>query len=317
MKSRIPFSSIFLPVGVAFLAATGSAFTIPAFATESISALTMQISKDVHQSAGVMPNLQITPDSLIQANWLLADKFDKKDRHDDKKRRTRKGDRNDDRETRIDLQQAKNLARQAAEQANGGSRVYRAENLMYEPTVQSAYVDNGDSWTFTFLGGRPSVSVMTIESVVTVYKISRRIVVDYNGSIRNVSTTTTTSGNGGQSITLTNGYRVTFLGVTYASNASTWRYYVEELPSAQDLSNWVLGLPSCASVISASPKGELVNPDPNARISGIKWQPGGGFVQGEFAVTLNGRFAAGSIEIAVKGPDVSRAVLIGPSCNRI
>jgi hypothetical protein len=192
---------------------------------------------------------------------------------------------------------------------------------MHGPAAQAPCVDNGDSWTFTFLGSRPGASVMTIESVVTVYKTSRRIVVDYNGSIRNVSTTTatttTTSATGGQSITLTNGYRVTFLGVTYASNASTWRYYVEELPIAQDLSNWVLGLPRCASVISASPKGELVNPDPNARISGIKWQPGGGFVQGEFVVTLNGRFATGSIDVAVKGPDVARGVLTGPSCNRI
>jgi hypothetical protein len=46
--------------------------------------------------------------------------------------------------------------------------------------------------------------------------------------------------------------------------------------------------------VSASPKGEIVNPDPNAKLSGIKWQPGGGFTQGEFSVTLegNGQLAA-------------------------
>lgn len=118
-----------------------------------------------------------------------------------------------------------------------------------------------------------------------------------------------------QTITLSNGYRVTFLGVSYQANSSTWRYYVEELPSAQDLSNWVLGLPSCAAVASASPRGELVNPDPNARISGIKWQPGGSFVEGEFAVTLEGSLEVGTIQIAVKGPDVASGTINGPACQ--
>jgi hypothetical protein len=55
-----------------------------------------------------------------------------------------------------------------------------------------------------------------------------------------------------------------------------------------------LEVPSCTRVVSASPKGEIVNPDPNAKLSGIKWQPGGGFTQGEFSVTLegNGQLAA-------------------------
>lgn len=119
-----------------------------------------------------------------------------------------------------------------------------------------------------------------------------------------------------QTITLSNGFQITFLGVSYRSNTSIWRYYVEELPSAQDLSNWVLGLPSCARVVSASPRGELVNPDPNARISGIKWQPGGGFVQGEFSVTLSGQVRIGQIDVAAKGPDVAWGEIAGPTCNR-
>lgn len=247
----------------------------------------------------------------------LTDADRAKDR-DDRGRR----DRDDDREGRIDLQRARNLARQAAEKANGGVRVYRAEASMHGSASKSPYVDNGDFWTFTFLGGRPGAARFTIETVVHVYKASRRVEIAYNGAIRSTGTTTTSttgtvSAGGGQSVTLTNGYRVTFRGVSYTSNTSIWRYYVEELPEAQDLSNWVLGLPSCAGVVSASPRGERVNPDPNARISGIKWQPGGGFVQGEFSVTLNGRFAQGSIDVAVKGPDVARGVLVGPSCSRI
>lgn len=118
--------------------------------------------------------------------WLVADKKD--DKKDDKKGRGYKRD-DDDRIVRIDLNRAKNLARQAAEEANGGIRVYRAEASMHGPAQQCPYVDNGDSWTFTFLGGRPGSNTMTIESVVTVYKSSPRVVVAYNGAVRSARQT--------------------------------------------------------------------------------------------------------------------------------
>ncbi|MBD2021398.1 hypothetical protein H6F43_14560 [Leptolyngbya sp. FACHB-36] len=115
---------------------------------------------------------------MPQPAWLIADK-------DDKKGRGRDDDDDDDkREVRVDLNRAKNLARQAAEAANGGVRVYRAEASMHGPASQCPYVDNGDSWTFTFLGGRPGATASTIESVVTVYKNSSRVLVAYNGSVR-------------------------------------------------------------------------------------------------------------------------------------
>jgi hypothetical protein len=66
----------------------------------------------------------------------------------------------------------------------------------------------------------------------------------------------------GEVITLPNGYRITFIDVVFNGNASTWRYYMEELPSAQDLSNWVLGLPSCATVTSATPNWRVGEPRP-------------------------------------------------------
>lgn len=125
--------------------------------------------------------------------WLIADK---KDDDDDKKGRNGnhgRRDRDDDREVRIDLNRAKNLARQAAESANGGIRYYRAEDSMHGPASRCPYVDNGDSWTFTFTGSRVGSVSRTIESVVTVYKNTSRILVAYNGPIRTVRQTQITS----------------------------------------------------------------------------------------------------------------------------
>ena len=118
-------------------------------------------------------------------------------------------------------------------------------------------------------------------------------------------------------VTLENGYRITFLGVTYnADGTSTWRYYVEELPGAQDLSNWVLELPDCTSVVDASPEPwEVVHPDPNLHLNGIKWQTGAGFQQGEFTVTLTGHWAVGVTGVGAKGPDVAWGEIAGPICE--
>ncbi|OLP17616.1 hypothetical protein BST81_14925 [Leptolyngbya sp. 'hensonii'] len=117
-----------------------------------------------------------------------------------------------------------------------------------------------------------------------------------------------------QSITLANGFRVSYLGVIYSDRQSTWRYKIEETSGSRDLSNWVLGLPGCVRVANLTPRGERVNPDPNARISGIKWQTSRSFQSGEFTITLNGRHTVGSITVAAKGPDVARGTLPGPSC---
>lgn len=118
-------------------------------------------------------------------------------------------------------------------------------------------------------------------------------------------------------VTLANGYRITFRGVTaHPDSTSTWRYFVEELPSAQDLSNWVLALPDCTSIVTAAPEPwEAVHPDPNAHLNGIKWETGAGFQQGEFTVTLTGHWAVGTTQVAAKGPDVAHGLLAGPICE--
>jgi hypothetical protein len=84
-----------------------------------------------------------------------------------------------------DLSRAKNLARRAAEQTNGGLGEYRAETSMHGPVSQTPCVDNGDGTvTFTFKGGAPGASEMTVESVVTVAKDASKVTIDYNGAIR-------------------------------------------------------------------------------------------------------------------------------------
>ena len=135
-------------------------------------------------------------EGMPQTNILLADRDDKKGNKDDKK--GNKGDR----VASVDLNRAKNLARQAAEAANGGIRVYRAENAMHGPANLCPYVDNGDSWTFTFLGGKPGTALNTIESVVIVYKNTARVVVDYNGAVRSSRQSQVTSFTTSQRATL-------------------------------------------------------------------------------------------------------------------
>ncbi len=119
-------------------------------------------------------------------------------------------------------------------------------------------------------------------------------------------------------VTLDNGYRISLVEVTdNADGTSTWRYRVEELPSAQDLSNWVLELPACATVLGAAPEPwELVHPDPNAQLNGIKWEAGAGFQAGEFVFTLSEQWAVGATRVAAKGPDVAFGTIAGPICER-
>ncbi len=79
---------------------------------------------------------------------------------------------------------AMNLARQAAERANGGLNNYRAETSMYGPATQSPFKDNGNSTlTFTFLGGQPTAPP-TLKSVVTVSLTSDAVTLDFNGPIQ-------------------------------------------------------------------------------------------------------------------------------------
>ncbi|NJR48726.1 MAG: hypothetical protein HC780_03370 [Leptolyngbyaceae cyanobacterium CSU_1_3] len=82
------------------------------------------------------------------------------------------------------LSRAKNLARQAAEAANGGLEIYRAEYSMHGFAARSPYRDQGDAWVFTFKGGMPGSETLNIESEIRVGKADFATTVLYNGVIR-------------------------------------------------------------------------------------------------------------------------------------
>ncbi|PSO47550.1 MAG: hypothetical protein BRC33_12335 [Cyanobacteria bacterium SW_9_44_58] len=85
----------------------------------------------------------------------------------------------------IELNKAKNLARQAAEKANGGLTEYRAEPAMHGPGQSTNYeqIEQG-VWKFRFKGRRPSEEEYTIESVVVVDMNNNTVDVEYNGPVR-------------------------------------------------------------------------------------------------------------------------------------
>ncbi len=120
-----------------------------------------------------------------------------------------------------------------------------------------------------------------------------------------------------EKVELSNGYNITFLGVESNDNGSVWRYSVEETEAAQDLSNWVLELPDCATVKDATPAFEVVKPDPNAGLNGIKWETAEDFEKGEFIITIQGDVEKGIVKVAAKGPDVVTGEIAGPVCKVI
>lgn len=82
------------------------------------------------------------------------------------------------------LNRARNVARMAAERANGGLGNYRAERSMHGPATDAPYKDNGDGTvTFTFKGSVPGEDTPSYESVVTVSK-DDQVKIDYNGPVR-------------------------------------------------------------------------------------------------------------------------------------
>ncbi len=80
-----------------------------------------------------------------------------------------------------DLNRAKNLARQAAETANGGLSQYRAEASMHGAPEESPYIDNGDGTvTFSFNGTTPGGTEPVFYTTATVNLSSWEVVLNSN-----------------------------------------------------------------------------------------------------------------------------------------
>lgn len=112
-------------------------------------------------------------------------------------------------------------------------------------------------------------------------------------------------------------YQVDFLGMTESSEvASTWRYRVQKQSCEQTISNWMLELPACATVVDASPGSwEVVSADLNYQISGIKWQTGTDLQDAEFSVTLMGDLETGMTRAGMEGQALSIDDIDGPVCK--
>jgi hypothetical protein len=83
------------------------------------------------------------------------------------------------------LNRAKNLARQAAERANGGLNNYRAEDAMHGPAAEAPFTDNGDGTvTFAFVGSRPGSGTPVFQTIATVELETGTVQLDYNGPIQ-------------------------------------------------------------------------------------------------------------------------------------
>jgi len=57
---------------------------------------------------------------------------------------------------------------------------------------------------------------------------------------------------------------------------------------------------------------EVVHPDPNLHLNGIKWGTEAGVRAGEFTVTLTGHWAVEVRMVGAKGPDVAWGEIAGP-----
>ncbi len=114
------------------------------------------------------------------------------------------------------------------------------------------------------------------------------------------------------------GYRITFLGVTYNSDqTSTWRYEVQPDSATQDLSHWVLALCTDHQVLSSDPRG-TVGKDPTTGLWGIKWEQPLRTTDDprQYTFVLNGWFEVATTQVAVKaGRDPESGTIDGPSCT--
>jgi hypothetical protein len=83
------------------------------------------------------------------------------------------------------------------------------------------------------------------------------------------------------------------------------------------MKSWMLELPACASVIEASPTPwGVVSLDSGYQMSGIQWETGQDFEEGEFSVQLTGGLEKGITRAGLEEQQVSLGSLEGPDCGK-
>ncbi len=112
---------------------------------------------------------------------------------------------------------------------------------------------------------------------------------------------------------------IPFIGMTdNGDGTSTWTYSVERQPCDQELEAWMIEIPACSLVASASPAPyEVVFPDPNLNKDVVSWNLSPDFESGEFSVTLAGDLVEGQATAGLSASAVGAESLIveGPQCD--
>lgn len=112
---------------------------------------------------------------------------------------------------------------------------------------------------------------------------------------------------------------ITFIGMTDNGDGTTnWAYSVERQPCDQEIESWMIEIPACSLVASASPAPyDVVFPDADLSKDVVKWDLAPDFESGEFSVTLAGDLIEGQATAGLSDSTAGAESLIveGPQCD--
>lgn len=99
---------------------------------------------------------------------------------------------------------------------------------------------------------------------------------------------------------------------------STWVYSVERQPCDQEVDFLLVEIPACAMVANAAPiPFQVVFPDPELNVDGVKWELGSDFETGQFTVVFAGNLSEGKANVGLiaSGIEPASVVIDGPECE--
>jgi hypothetical protein len=105
-------------------------------------------------------------------------------------------------------------------------------------------------------------------------------------------------------------YGISLVGV----EGRTWVYRVREL-AGHDLSHWAIGLDKdCIDSVSS---GGEIGKDGSTKFVGVKWDVTEGFTDSMFAITMDGDYPRGDVDVLAKASDAfGLGTIAGPVCVR-